>query len=80
MNRKIGLFIDYKNKKINIKDLSKVEHYIDLENKNEKFTLITFENKKDALNYIKENKEDLNKLYFNKREDKQNEINRFSRN
>jgi len=32
--------------------------------------LITFENKKDALNYIKENKEDLNKLYFNKREDK----------
>lgn len=70
MNRKIGLFIDYKNKKINIKDLSKVEHYIDLENENEKFTLITFENKKDALNYIKENKEDLNKLYFNKREDK----------
>lgn len=70
MNRKIGLFIDYKNKKINIKDLSKVEHYVDLENENEKFTLITFENKKDALNYIKENKEDLNKLYFNKREDK----------
>lgn len=70
MNRKIGLFIDYKNKKINIKDLSKVEHYVELENENEKFTLITFENKKDALNYIKENKEDLNKLYFNKREDK----------
>lgn len=70
MNRKIGLFIDYKNKKINIKDLFKVEHYVDLENENEKFTLITFENKKDALNYIKENKEDLNKLYFNKREDK----------
>lgn len=70
MNRKIGLFIDYKNKKINIKDLSKVEHYVDLENENEKFTLITFENKKDALNYIKENKTDLNKLYFNKREDK----------
>ena len=68
MNRKIGLFIDYKNKKINIKDLSKVEHYVELENENEKFTLITFENKKDALNYIKENKEDLNKLYFNKRE------------
>lgn len=70
MNRKIGLFIDYKNKKINIKDLSKVEHYIELENENEKFTLITFENKKDAFNYIKENKTDLNKLYFNKREDK----------
>ena len=70
MNRKIGLFIDYKNKKINIKDLSKVEHYVELENENEKFTLIIFENKKDALNYIKENKEDLNKLYFNKREDK----------
>lgn len=70
MNRKYGLFIDYKNKKINIKDLSKVEHYIDLENENEKFTLITFENKKDAFNYIKENKTDLNKLYFNKREDK----------
>lgn len=70
MNRKIGLFIDYKNKKINIKDLSKVEHYVELENENEKFTLITFENKKDALNYIKENKTDLNKLYFNKREDK----------
>mgnify|MGYP000174131043 FL=1 len=70
MNRKIGLFIDYKNKKINIKDLSKVEHYVDLENENEKFTLITFENKKDAFNYIKENKTDLNKLYFNKREDK----------
>lgn len=69
MNRKIGLFIDYKNKKINIKDLSKVEHYIDLESENEKFTLITFENKKDALNYIKENKTDLNKLYFNKREE-----------
>lgn len=68
MNRKYGLFIDYKNKKINIKDLSKVEHYIDLENENEKFTLITFENKKDAFNYIKENKTDLNKLYFNKRE------------
>lgn len=68
MNRKIGLFIDYKNKKINIKDLSKVEHYVDLENENEKFTLITFENKKDAFNYIKENKTDLNKLYFNKRE------------
>lgn len=67
MNRKIGLFIDYKNKKINIKDLSKVEHYVELENENEKFTLITFENKKDALNYIKENKKDLNKLYFNKR-------------
>ena len=70
MNRKIGLFIDYKNKKINIKDLSKVEHYVKLENENEKFTLITFENKKDAFNYIKENKTDLNKLYFNKREDK----------
>lgn len=70
MNRKIGLFIDYKNKKINIKDLSKVEHYVELENENEKFTLITFENKKDAFNYIKENKTDLNKLYFNKREDK----------
>lgn len=70
MNRKYGLFIDYKNKKINIKDLSKVEHYVDLENENEKFTLITFENKKDAFNYIKENKTDLNKLYFNKREDK----------
>lgn len=70
MNRKIGLFIDYKNKKINIKDLSKVEHYVELENENEKFTLITFENKKDAFNYIKENKIDLNKLYFNKREDK----------
>lgn len=70
MNRKFGLFIDYKNKKINIKDLSKVEHYVDLENENEKFTLITFENKKDAFNYIKENKTDLNKLYFNKREDK----------
>lgn len=69
MNRKIGLFIDYKNKKINIKDLSKVEHYIDLENENEKFTLITFENKKEAFNYIKENKIDLNKLYFNKREE-----------
>lgn len=68
MNRKIGLFIDYKNKKINIKDLSKVEHYVELENENEKFTLITFENKKDAFNYIKENKTDLNKLYFNKRE------------
>ena len=68
MNRKFGLFIDYKNKKINIKDLSKVEHYVELENENEKFTLITFENKKDASNYIKENKEDLNKLYFNKRE------------
>ena len=67
MNRKYGLFLDYKNKKINTKDLSKVEHYIDLEN--EKFTLITFKNKKDALNYIKENKEDLNKLYFNKREE-----------
>lgn len=67
MNRKFGLFIDYKNKEITIKDLSKVEHYVDLENENEKFTLITFENKKDALNYIKENKEDLNKLYFNKR-------------
>ena len=53
MNRKFGLFIDYKNKKINIKDLSKVEHYIDLENENEKFTLITFENKKYSLNYIK---------------------------
>lgn len=70
MNRKFGLFIDYKNKKINIKDLSKVEHYIDLENENKKFTLITFENKKDAFNYIKENEIDLNKLYFNKREDK----------
>lgn len=70
MNRKYGLFIDYKNKKINIKDLSKVEHYVELENENEKFTLITFENKKDAFNYIKENKTDLNKLYFNKREDK----------
>lgn len=70
MNRKFGLFIDYKNKKINIKDLSKVEHYVELENENEKFTLITFENKKDAFNYIKENKTDLNKLYFNKREDK----------
>lgn len=70
MNRKIGLFIDYKNKKISIKDLSKVEHYVELENENEKFTLITFENKKDAFNYIKENKTDLNKLYFNKREDK----------
>lgn len=69
MNRKIGLFIDYKNKKINIKDLSKVEHYVELENENEKFTLITFENKKDAFNYIKENKTDLNKLYFNKREE-----------
>ena len=68
MNRKFGLFIDYKNKKINIKDLSKVEHYIDLENENKKFTLITFENKKDAFNYIKENEIDLNKLYFNKRE------------
>ena len=68
MNRKFGLFIDYKNKKINIKDLSKVEHYVELENENEKFTLITFENKKDAFNYIKENKTDLNKLYFNKRE------------
>lgn len=68
MNRKYGLFIDYKNKKINIKDLSKVEHYVELENENEKFTLITFENKKDAFNYIKENKTDLNKLYFNKRE------------
>lgn len=68
MNRKFGLFIDYKNKKINIKDLSKVEHYVELENKNEKFTLMTFENKKDAFNYIKENKTDLNKLYFNKRE------------
>ena len=67
MNRKFGLFIDYKNKKINIKDLSKVEHYVELENENEKFTLITFENKKDAFNYIKENKTDLNKLYFNKR-------------
>lgn len=66
MNRKFGLFIDYKNKKINIKDLSKVEYYVDLENENEKFTLITFENKKDAFNYIKENKTDLNKLYFNK--------------
>ena len=70
MNRKFGLFIDYKNKKINIKDLSKVEHYVELENENEKFTLITFENKKEAFNYIKENKTDLNKLYFNKREDK----------
>lgn len=70
MNRKYGLFIDYKNKKINIKDLSKVEHYVELENENEKFTLITFENKKEAFNYIKENKTDLNKLYFNKREDK----------
>ena len=70
MNRNHGLFIDYKNKKINIKDLSKVEHYVELENENEKFTLITFENKKDAFNYIKENKTDLNKLYFNKREDK----------
>ena len=69
MNRKYGLFIDYKNKKINIKDLSKVEHYIDLENENEKITLITFENKKDTFNYIKENKTDLNKLYFNKREE-----------
>ena len=69
MNRKYGLFLDYKNTKINTKDLSKVEHYIDLENENEKFTLITFKNKKDALNYIKENKEDLNKLYFNKREE-----------
>lgn len=68
MNRKFGLFIDYKNKKINIKDLSKVDHYVELENENEKFTLITFENKKDAFNYIKENKTDLNKLYFNKRE------------
>lgn len=68
MNRKYGLFIDYKNKKINIKDLSKVEHYVELENENEKFTLITFENKKAAFNYIKENKTDLNKLYFNKRE------------
>ena len=67
MNRKFGLFIDYK-KKINIKDLSKVEHYVELENENEKFTLITFVNKKDAFNYIKENKTDLNKLYFNKRE------------
>ena len=64
MNRKYGLFIDYKNKKINIKDLSKVEHYIDLENENEKFTLITFENKQEAFNYIKENKTDLNRLYF----------------
>lgn len=69
MNRKFGLFIDYKNKEITIKDLSKVEHYVDLENENEKFTLITFENKKDAFNYIEENKEDLNKLYFNKREE-----------
>lgn len=69
MNRKYGLFIDYKNKKINIKDLSKVEHYVDLENENEKFTLITFENKQEAFNYIKENKTDLNKLYFNKREE-----------
>lgn len=70
MNRKYGLFIDYKNKKINIKDLSKVEHYVELENENEKFTLITFGNKTNGLNYIKENKTDLNKLYFNKREDK----------
>ena len=68
MNRKFGLFIDYKNKKINTKDLSKVEHYIDLENENEKFTLITFENKQEALNYIQENKTKLNELYFNKRE------------
>ena len=67
MNRKIGLFIDYKNKKINIKDLSKVEHYVDLENENEKFTLITFKNKTNGLNYIKENEADLNRLYFNKR-------------
>ena len=64
MNRKYGLFIDYKNKKINIKDLSKVEHYVDLENENEKFTLITFKNKKEAFNYIQENKKDLNRLYF----------------
>ena len=42
MNRKYGLFIDYKNKKINIKDLSKVKHYVELENENEKFILITF--------------------------------------
>lgn len=67
MNRKYGLFIDYKNKKINIKDLSKVKHYVELENENEKFTLITFENKTNGLNYIKENEADLNRLYFNKR-------------
>ena len=68
MNRNFGLFIDYKNKEITIKDLSKVEHYVELENENEKFTLITFKNKKEAFNYIKENKTDLNRLYFNKRE------------
>lgn len=67
MNRKYGLFINYKNKKINIKDLSKVKHYVELENENEKFTLITFENKTNGLNYIKENEADLNRLYFNKR-------------
>lgn len=64
MNRKYGLFIDHKNKKINIKDLSKVEHYVDLENENEKYTLINFRNEKEALNYIKENKTKLNELYF----------------